>query len=111
SLPASGKQGYSKRIRSISGRDVFRRRHQPRRPPPKTRPDSPVPTFGIGTLEIGGDTGPPTLKPISIVSPVLPPAPSQLMNRLSPETKAVTGVQGVQCRLVEIWLTEPKELP
>jgi hypothetical protein len=39
------------------------------------------------------------------------PAPCQLMNRLSPETKADTGEQGVQCRLGEMRFTEPKELP
>jgi hypothetical protein len=36
----------------------------------------------------------------------------QLMNRLSPETKAVMGVQGRQFGLISTTLvTEPKELP
>jgi hypothetical protein len=47
-----------------------------------------------------------------IVAPTLPPAPCQLMNRLSPDTKAVMGVQGRQVGLFSTRpVTEPNELP
>ena len=90
-------------------REACRRRHQPRRPPlANSRPGSPAPAMGPGTDAIGS---PPDRKTV-IVAPTFPPAPSQLINRLFPDTKAVIGVQGTQSGLFSTTpVTEPKELP
>src|SRR5215467_511980 len=77
-----------------------------------SRPNPPRPVAKRGSAAGVGVIAGPTEKSTVTVSPTLPPAPSQLMKRLLPDTKAVIGLQGTQSGLLAITsTTEPNALP